>query len=67
MADRYPPIEPYESGMLDVGDGHQVYWDCSGNPDGKPALFVHGGPGSKSSPGQRRFFDPDAWRIVLFD
>ena len=65
--DRYPAIEPYDSGMLDVGDGHQVYWECCGNPAGKPALYLHGGPGSGFSPGQRRFFDPDAYRVVLFD
>jgi len=53
--------------MLDVGDGHRVYWECCGNPDGKPALFLHGGPGSGCTPGQRRFFDPSAYRIVLFD
>jgi proline iminopeptidase len=67
MTDRFPEIEPYESGLLDVGDGHQLYWECSGNPNGKPALFLHGGPGSGASPGQRRFFDPDAYRIVLLD
>ncbi|MCC8478982.1 prolyl aminopeptidase [Streptomyces parvus] len=64
---RYPPIEPYESGMLDVGDGNLVYWEVCGNPDGKPALVVHGGPGSGSSPGSRRYFDPDRYRVVLFD
>jgi proline iminopeptidase len=53
--------------MLDTGDGHEVYWECCGNPEGKPALFLHGGPGSGASPGQRRFFDPEAFRIVLFD
>lgn len=53
--------------MLDVGDGHSVYWECCGNPDGKPALYLHGGPGSGCSPSQRRFFDPDAYRVVLFD
>jgi proline iminopeptidase len=67
MAGRFPAIEPYDSGMLDVGDGHQVYWECCGNPAGKPALYLHGGPGSGFSPGQRRFFDPDAYRAVLFD
>lgn len=67
MQVNYPPIEPYDSGMLDVGDGHRVYWECCGNPDGKPALYLHGGPGSGSSPGQRRFFDPEAYRIVLID
>jgi proline iminopeptidase len=64
---RFPAIEPYDSGMLDVGDGHRVYWECCGNPQGKPALFLHGGPGSGCSPGQRRFFDPDVFRAVLFD
>jgi proline iminopeptidase len=67
MHERFPPIEPYDSGMLDVGDGQQLYWECCGNPGGKPALFLHGGPGSGCTPGQRRFFDPDAYRIVLFD
>ena len=63
----YPPIEPYDSGMLDVGDGHQLYWEVSGNPDGKPAVFLHGGPGAGTTPGQRQAFDPERYRIVLFD
>ena len=63
----YPPLEPHETGMLDVGDGHKIYWEISGNPDGKPAVFVHGGPGSGTNPLQRRMFDPKAYRIVLFD
>lgn len=63
----FPAIEPYDSGMLNAGDGHRVYWECCGNPAGKPALFLHGGPGSGSTPGQRRFFDPDVYRVVLFD
>jgi proline iminopeptidase len=67
MERRFPEIEPYDSGMLDTGDGHHVYWECCGNPDGKPALYLHGGPGSGFSAGQRRFFDPDAYKIVLFD
>ena len=58
MADRYPEIEPYDHGMLDVGDGHRMYWEACGNPDGKPAVVVHGGPGSGCSTGQRRSFDP---------
>ena len=62
-----PAIDPYESGMLDVGDGHRVYWECCGNPHGKPALYLHGGPGSGFTPGQRRFFDPATYRAVLFD
>jgi proline iminopeptidase len=63
----YPPIEPYEQGMLDVGDGNLVYWETCGNRDGKPALVVHGGPGSGCSTGMRRAFDPQRYRIVLFD
>lgn len=67
MDPRFPPIEPHDSGLLDTGDGHQVHWECCGNPEGKPAFYLHGGPGSGASPGQRRFFDPDAYRIVVFD
>ncbi|MEV0146813.1 MULTISPECIES: prolyl aminopeptidase [unclassified Nonomuraea] len=62
-----PPIEPYDHGHLDTGDGHLVYWEVCGNPAGKPALVVHGGPGSGCSPGQRRSFDPERFRIILFD
>jgi len=67
MPEQFPSIEPYDQGMLDVGDGHRIYWECSGNPAGKAALFLHGGPGSGCSPGQRRFFDPILYRAVLFD
>src|SRR5687767_2612229 len=63
----YPPLDAYDTGMLDVGDGHQVYWEVSGNPDGKPVVFLHGGPGSGTHAVQRRMFDPSAYRIVLFD
>jgi proline iminopeptidase len=63
----YPPIEPYETGELLVGDGQRVYWEQSGNPDGKPVVFLHGGPGAGTDPWQRRFFDPEGYRIVLFD
>lgn len=63
----YPAIEPYETGELLVGDGQRVYWETSGNPDGKPVVFLHGGPGGGTSPWQRRFFDPERYRIVLFD
>jgi proline iminopeptidase len=63
----YPPVEPHASGMLDAGDGHRIYWEVSGNPDGKPAVFLHGGPGSGCTPMQRRLFDPEAYRIILFD
>ncbi|MGD0082450.1 MAG: prolyl aminopeptidase [Acidimicrobiales bacterium] len=62
----FPEIEPYEHGMLDVGDGHRLYWETSGNPAGKPAVVLHGGPGSGCT-GQSRGFDPDAYRIVVFD
>ncbi len=54
---RYPAIEPYEQGLLDVGDRNRIHWETSGNPAGKPALVVHGGPGSGSKPGPRRSFD----------
>jgi len=67
MVESYPPIEPYEQGMLDVGDENLVYWEVCGNPGGKPALVVHGGPGSGCSTGMRRAFDPDRYRVVLFD
>ncbi|WP_020673308.1 prolyl aminopeptidase [Amycolatopsis nigrescens] len=63
----YPPIEPYQHGMLDVGTGNRIYWEVCGNPDGKPAVFVHGGPGWGSLPVRRRCFDPERYRIVLFD
>jgi proline iminopeptidase len=63
----YPEIEPYASGTLEVSDGHAVYWETSGNPDGKPVVFLHGGPGSGTSPAQRRLFDPERYRIVLLD
>jgi len=67
MTDLYPEIEPYEQGMLEVGDGHLVHWEACGNPRGKPAVVLHGGPGSGCSPRFRRFFDPGAYRVVLFD
>lgn len=67
MRTLYPPIEPYASGMLAVGDGQSVYWEVSGNPDGKPVVFLHGGPGGGTAPFHRQFFDPAAYRIVLFD
>ena len=63
----YPEIEPYETGMLDVGDDQSIYWEASGNPDGKPAVFLHGGPGGASGANQRRVFDPKKYRIILFD
>ncbi|MBT2369910.1 prolyl aminopeptidase [Streptomyces sp. ISL-10] len=67
MAELYPLVEPHDEGMLDVGDGNLVHWEVCGNPHGTPALVVHGGPGSGCTPGMRRYFDPDAYRVVLFD
>jgi proline iminopeptidase len=67
MPELYPPIEPYDHGLLDVGDGHRVYWETSGNPGGKPAVVLHGGPGQGSAPGMRRMFDQARYRIVLLD
>ena len=67
MTTLFPPIEPYNHGWLSVGDGHEIYYEESGNPTGKPCLFVHGGPGGGASPAARQFFDPDKYRIVLFD
>jgi proline iminopeptidase len=67
LATLYPPIEPFESGLLDVGDGHQIYWERCGNPAGKPAVFLHGGPGAGCSPQHRRLFNPDAYCVLLFD
>lgn len=67
MRQLYPEIEPYDSGMLAVGDGQAVYWETSGNPDGKPVVFLHGGPGGATSPAHRRLFDPERYRIVVFD
>jgi proline iminopeptidase len=64
---QYPPIEPYDSGYLAVGDGHELYYEQAGNPAGKPALFVHGGPGAGGDVNSRRFFDPAGYRIVVFD
>ncbi|NLT66326.1 MAG: prolyl aminopeptidase [Acidobacteria bacterium] len=63
----YPPIEPYKTGTLKVSDLHEIYFEESGNPKGKPVVFLHGGPGGGSEPRQRRFFNPDRYRIVLFD
>lgn len=67
MTQPFPHIEPYAHGHLDVGDGNQIYWETSGNPQGKAALCVHGGPGSGGRRGSRTLFDPAVYRIVLFD
>jgi proline iminopeptidase len=63
----YPPIEPYATGLLDVGDGHRVYWERAGTPGGIPAVFLHGGPGGGCSPSHRRLFDPARYDVLLFD
>jgi len=63
----YPEIEPFDSGMLKVSDLHTLYYEQSGNPNGKPVVFLHGGPGGGTNPKCRRFFDPAVYRIVLFD
>jgi len=67
MADPYPPMEPYDHGMLDVGDGNRVYWEARGNPGGKPAVIVHGGPGSGLEGSTGRSFNRERYRVVLFD
>lgn len=63
----YPPIEPYATGMLDVGDGHAIRWERCGTPGAKPAVFLHGGPGGGISPNQRRLFDSARYDLLLFD
>lgn len=63
----YPEIEPYRHGMLDTGDGHQIYWELCGNPAGKPAMFLHGGPGGGCSVNHRRQFNPERYNVLLFD
>ncbi|TCU09981.1 prolyl aminopeptidase [Rhizobium sullae] len=67
MSSRYPELEPYDTGFLEAGAGNRIYWECCGNPAGQPALVLHGGPGSGCSTTARRYFDPSAYRIVLFD
>jgi len=63
----YPPCEPYETGTLRLDDRHTMTWDQAGNPDGAPVVYVHGGPGSPASPFARRLFDPEHYRIIMFD
>jgi proline iminopeptidase len=65
--DLFPPIEPYRTGQLRLDARHTMYWEESGNPKGRPALFLHGGPGAGATAVHRRFFDPSFWRIVIFD
>ncbi len=63
----YPPIDPFDQRMIDVGDGHTIYMEQCGNPDGIPVVVLHGGPGGGCSPAMRRYFNPDVYRVVLFD
>ncbi|WP_170474396.1 prolyl aminopeptidase [Ruegeria arenilitoris] len=63
----YPPIDPFDQRMVDMGDGHRIYVEQSGNPDGIPVVVLHGGPGGGCSPAMRRYFDPQAYRVILFD
>ncbi len=65
--DLFAALEPYGSGALELDHGHRMYWEESGNPSGVPVVFLHGGPGAGTSPTHRRYFDPDHYRIVLFD
>ncbi|MGI9291956.1 MAG: prolyl aminopeptidase, partial [Gammaproteobacteria bacterium] len=63
----YPPVAPYNTGMMPVSGGHELYYEESGSPEGKPVVFLHGGPGAGANAAVRRFFDPARYRIVVFD
>ena len=63
----YPEVDPYEAGWMSVSSGHEIYYELCGNPKGKPAVVLHGGPGGAINTTMRRFFDPSRWRSVLFD
>src|SRR5260221_10735864 len=65
--DLFPPIEPYATGMLKLDALHTIYWEQSGHEHGTPVAFLHGGPGAGATPTHRRFFDPQHYRIVIFD
>ena len=67
LRELHPPIEPYETGFLDVGEGHRVYYERAGTPGATPAVFLHGGPGGGIAPDHRRFFDPARYDVLLFD
>jgi proline iminopeptidase len=67
MSPLYPAITPYLVGHMDVGHGHQVYWEECGNPKGRPVVYLHGGPGGGCTPTARRLFDPHRYRIILMD
>ena len=63
----YPPLDPWDQRMLEVGEGHSIYVEQCGNPEGAPVIVLHGGPCGGCSPSMRRYFDPNVWRIILFD
>ena len=63
----YPPLDPYDQRVIETGDGHRIYVEQCGNPKGIPVVVLHGGPGGGCSPAMRRYFDPAAYRVVLFD
>ncbi|MCA0930541.1 prolyl aminopeptidase [Ruegeria profundi] len=63
----YPPIDPFDQRMVDVGEGHRIYMEQCGNPNGVPVVVLHGGPGGGCSPAMRRYFDPNTYRVILFD
>lgn len=67
LLDLFPPITPYSSGFLSVDNTHELYWEQSGNEEGVPIILLHGGPGAGATPIHRRFFDPDFYRIIIFD
>lgn len=67
MLDLFPAITPYSSGFLEVDSQHNIYWEQSGNPEGVPIVLLHGGPGAGATPTHRRFFDPEHYRIIIFD
>lgn len=67
LVDLFPPLEPYDNGFIAVDDIHNIYWEQSGNPNGVPILVLHGGPGTGASTTARQFFDPDHYRIIIFD
>ncbi len=67
MRQLYPPLEPYDRGYLKVSDLHTIHYEQSGNPNGKPVVVLHGGPGGGAAPVYRQYFDPEKWRIVMFD
>ena len=67
MKTNYSPIEPYQTGMLEVSELHNIYWEVSGNPEGVPIVFLHGGPGSGTNPFHRTYFNPEKYKIILLD